>query len=237
MITSTGNNFGAGAISFKSYGCADIVVLNGKVEVSASAPEFLAASTLEIYVPDLPMRKSALTSVFMVMRRGTSLPFATIVKAWIKNKNTICVEKCRLYQYYGDFSLLFACAFVPKGEVGPFSYEGITTVTASSSDATIQLAKSSCIIREHWVSLFALFYSLNGPERTDAFSFTMPELPGDIAAEIPIVVHGGDGYDGSVIMMAEVSGPVFSVPAPSYDAGGPYGTKFLKAFFVRGDNV
>ena len=120
---------------------------------------------------------------------------------------------------------------------GSFSYEGITTVTASSSDATIQLAKSSCIIREHWVSLFALFYSLNGPERTDAFSFTMPELPGDIAAEIPIVVHGGDGYDGSVIMMAEVSGPVFSVPAPSYDAGGPYGTKFLKAFFVRGDNV
>lgn len=236
MITATGNNFGAGAITLKAYATADIVVLNGSVDVDASSQAFLDASVLEIYVPDLPMRKSALTSVFMVMKRQGTLPFATIVQARIKNKNTIAIEKCRLYQYYGNFSLNFCSAFVPKGEVGPFTIEGETSITASSENATVNLYKSSCVIREHWVSIFALFNSLNGPERTDPFSFTMPQLPSDIAADIPIVVHGGSGYDGSVIMMAAVSGQTFSVVSPSYDAGMPYGTKFFKAFFVRGDN-
>lgn len=236
MINATGNNFGAGAISFKAYSTADIVVLNGKVEVDASAPEFLAASQLEIYVPDLPMRKSASTAVFMVMKRQGTLPFATIVESRIKNYNTIVIEKVRLYQYYGNFSLVFACAYVPKGEVGPFAIEGGTSITASSENATVNLYRSSCVIRDHWVSLFAQFNSLNGPERTDPFSFTIPQMPSDIAADVPIVVHSGSGYDGSVIMMAEVSGQTFNVPSPSYDAGMPYGTKFIKAFFVRGDN-
>lgn len=236
MITATGNNFGAGTITFKAYATSDIVVLNGSVDVNASSQAFLDASILEIYVPDLPMRKSAPTAVFMVMKKQGTLPFATLVEARIKNKNTIAIEKCRLYQYYGNFTLNFCCAFVPKGEVGPFSIEGETSITASSDNATVDLYKSTCVIRPNWVSVFAQFNSLNGPERTDPFSFTIPQMPSDIAADIPIVVHNSDGYDGSVIMMAEVSGQTFSVPAPSYDAGMQYGTKFFKAFFVRGDN-
>ncbi len=235
MITATGNNFGAGTISFKAYASADVVVLNGKIDVDVTTPEFLAASQLEIYLPDLPMRKSADTAVFMEMTRQGNLPFATIAKARLKNYNTLVIEKCRLYEYYGNFSLIFACAFVPKGEVGPFTFEGITEISASSSDATVDLYHKTCVVRDNWVALFIEFSNCHAAERTDPFSFTITGLPNDIAAEVPIMVPYGSGYDGTVIMQATVNGPSFSVAAPSYDAGGPYSGKFMKAFFVRGD--
>lgn len=237
MITATGNNFGVGAITFKAYATSDIVVLNGTVDVDVSSQAFLNAKELEIYVPDLPMRRSAPTSVFMVMKNQGIIPFATILEARIKNKNTITIEKTYHHEYYGNFSLNFCCAFVPKGEAAPFSIEGETAITASSENADLVLEKSTCIIREHWVSIFAVFNALNAPERTDPFSFTIPELPSDIAADIPIVVHGYDRFSGSCIMMAEVSGQTFNVPDPSYDANAPYSDKFFKAFFVRGDNA
>ena len=55
MITATGNNFGAGTITFRAYSTEDILVLNGKVEVDVSSQAFLNASQLEIYLPNQPM--------------------------------------------------------------------------------------------------------------------------------------------------------------------------------------
>ena len=52
MITATGNNFGAGTITFRAYSTEDILVLNGKVEVDVSSQAFLNASQLEIYLPN-----------------------------------------------------------------------------------------------------------------------------------------------------------------------------------------
>lgn len=234
LITAIGNNFGAGPITFKAYSTADMLVLNGKVEVSGATPDFLAAGELEIYLPELPMHKSAETAVFMVMTRSGGLPFATLASARIRNHGTLCIEKVPLYRYYANFTLVFACAFVPKGEVGPFTFEGSTAVTVSSGDASLKVADSICVVHEGWVSLFLQFEVLNAPEATDPFGFTVEGLPEDIAAEVPVVVPGGSGYDGSVVAMARVQGPDFRVDAPSYDAGRSRSGKFLKAFFVRG---
>ena len=236
MITAIGNNFGAGPITFKAYSSADILVLNGQVDVSASDPAFLAAKELEIYLPDQPMRKSAETAVYLVMRKQSSAPFATIVKARIRGGNTICIEKCRLYQYYGDFTLVFACAFVPRGEVGPFTFEGVTAVSASIEDGEAQVWKSNCVVREHWVSLFMDLNPLHGAEEDEPFSFEVAGLPNDIHAEIPIMCYGRANSTGTYVMLAEVTGPRFQVINPGYQELWPYGTKFLKAFFVRGDN-
>ncbi len=237
MITAIGNNFGAGTITFKAYSSPDILVLNGRIDVSASDPDFLAAEELEIYLPDQPMKKSADTAVYLGMKMTTTWPFATIVKARLKNYNTIVIEKCPLYPFYGDFSLIFACAFVPKGEVGPFTIEGVTAVSATSSDATINVRHSTCVVREHWASLFMAFNSLTGPDETSPFSFNVTGLPDDIEAEIPIIAHGGYQYSGSPIMMANVSGTLFQIPQPLEVPMSPYTGIFLKAFFVRGDNA
>ena len=236
MITATGNNFGAGAITFRAYSTEDILVLNGKVEVDVTSPEFLAASQLEIYLPTQPMRKSAETSVFMVGKRQNILPTATLAKCRLKNYNTLVIEKCPVYQYYGNFSLVFCCAMVPKGEVGPFTIEGETNISISSENATVGIQKSTCIVRDHWASLFLLFAECKTPEREHDFSFTITGLPNDISGEVPIINPRNSGYTGNPVMMATVNGPVFSVVSPSYDASDPYNGKFMKAFFVRGDN-
>lgn len=236
MITATGNNFGAGTITFRAYSTEDILVLNGKVEVDVSSQAFLNASQLEIYLPNQPMRKSAETAVFMVGKKQGILPTATLVKCRLKNNNTLVIEKCRLYQYYGNFSLVFCCAMVPKGEVGPFTYEGATSISISSQNATVGIFKSTCVVREHWACIFLLFAACKTEERQQDFDFTITGLPNDISGEVPIINPRNSGYDGNPVMMATVNGPVFSVVSPSYDASDPYDGKFFKAFFVRGDN-
>lgn len=235
MITAIGNNFGAGTITFRGYSSADILVLNGKVDVSASDPAFLAADALEVYLPDQPMRKSAETAVYLVMRMQSSMPHATIVKARLRGGNTIRIEKCPLYQYYGDFTLVFACTFVPRGEAGPFTFEGVTPVSASAEAGEAVAAQSACVVREHWASLFVSFSSLHGEEAEEPFSFEVAGLPEDIRAEIPIMICGDISASGTQVMMAEVTGRRFRIASPGYQFGWPYGTKFLKAFFVRGD--
>ncbi len=236
MITATGNNFGAGAITFKAYSTAEILVLNGKVEVAASDPAFRAATELEIYLPNQPMKKSAETAVYMVMIKKGAGPFATIVQAKLKNYNTISIEKCPLYQTYGDFTLVFACAFVPKGKVGLIEQSPYCNVSASSFDYTVTTIWHYIRVTEHWVALFLSFSELYGEDRTAPLSFYASGVPSDVCAEIPIIVHGSQDYDGSVIMMAEVNGASFNIPEPSYDAGDPKAHKFLKAVFVREEN-
>lgn len=236
MIIATGNNFGAGEIKLKAYSTADILVLNGKVDIDVSDPEFLAASQLEIFLPNQPMRKSAETAVYMVGKRQNILPCATLVKCRLKNHNTLVIEKCRLYQYYGNFSLLFCCAMVPKGEVGPFNFEGVTQVSVSSQTATVDIQKSSCVVRDKWAALFIEFGYCKTAERQQDFDFTVTGLPSDIAADVPIIEPRSSGYDGCPIMIANVVGTHFDIVSPSYDASSPYMGKFMKAFFVRGDN-
>ena len=52
-FNSTGNNFGAGQIAFKSHQEENFVVLNAKFTYNPESPEYQAADVLEIYVPDL----------------------------------------------------------------------------------------------------------------------------------------------------------------------------------------
>ena len=84
--------------------------------------------------------------------------------------------------------------------------------------------------------VFLLFAECKTEEREQDFDFTITGLPNDISGEVPIINPRTSGYDGNPVMMATVNGPVFSVVSPSYDASDPYNGKFMKAFFVRGDN-
>ena len=53
MFNSTGNNFGAGQIRFKSYQASNYVVLNAKFSFDPTNENYQACDQLEIYVPDL----------------------------------------------------------------------------------------------------------------------------------------------------------------------------------------
>lgn len=65
MFNSTGNNFGAGQITFKDYQASNYVVLNSKFTFDPTNADYQACDQLEIYVPDLTIDRSAVGGVFI----------------------------------------------------------------------------------------------------------------------------------------------------------------------------
>ena len=95
MIIATGNNFGAGQIEFKEYLSDTMIILNGSLE----------------------------TAVFLTYE-NTYGRMGTIVKSWIKNKTTICLENLEINSKYGSREFWFMCAYLPMGQRNTFEVEG-----------------------------------------------------------------------------------------------------------------
>ena len=94
MFVSTGNNFGAGPISFKDVQESEYVVLNAKISCVPTSAAYQAAEQLEIYVPALSIDRSAesfATAVYTdrVPHTGYTTVFdgGTFLKTWIKDRN------------------------------------------------------------------------------------------------------------------------------------------------------
>ena len=68
LFNSTGNNFGAGTIAFKSHQEENFVVLNAKFTYDPENAAYQAADVLEIYMPDLSIDRSAIAGVIMRFR-------------------------------------------------------------------------------------------------------------------------------------------------------------------------
>ena len=111
MIIATGNNFGAGQIEFKEYLSDNMIILNGRFSFDCTKEEYLNADVLEIYVPELPMKRSLETAVFLTYE-NTYGRMGTIVKSWIKNKTTICLENLEINSKYGSREFWFMCAYI-----------------------------------------------------------------------------------------------------------------------------
>ena len=124
IITSTGNNFGAEQIEFKAVLNENYVILNGRMSFDRMTEEYKAADVLEIYVPDLSMKRSMETAVFMNYTSRQYDRNGTIVRSWIKDKNTICLEKLEVNSAYTDFEFVFFCAYLPKGQRETFIVDG-----------------------------------------------------------------------------------------------------------------
>lgn len=82
-ITATGNNFGAGDIRFQAFIEENYLILNSEVSFDPSNAQYQAVSQLEIYVPDLPIGKSAITGMLMfgtLTERRTARPSRRVFK-------------------------------------------------------------------------------------------------------------------------------------------------------------
>lgn len=92
MFKSTGNNFGGPEITFKDYQDEHEIVLNAIFEYDSTNPAYRNATELEIHVPDLSLSKSAVAGCYFAAygKRG---PVGTVLRTWIKDKNTIVIEK------------------------------------------------------------------------------------------------------------------------------------------------
>lgn len=235
MITTTGNNFGAYTIQLKDYQSDKMVILNGRVVLDPTNEDYIAAKQLEIYVPDLSIPKSTTTAVFQ-QGMSWSRPMVTALKSWIKNKNTIVVEKpIVLKSAAAEPELMFFCAYVPKGV--RFTPEGMTPTPLTIENASldnISFNYQHCFITDHWVYLAAQIRGTKTETEGAEFSFRMAGLPNDLTADVPFFFNSySHSEDGSYEVPINITGDQFTcfgVSGTNWSEGGVIETRI---FLVR----
>ena len=235
MITATGNNFGAYAIQLKDYQSDKMVVLNGRFELNPESEEYQAAQQLEIYVPDLSLPKSTMTAVFQ-HGKSWAKPMVTALKSWIKDKNTIVIEKpLVLKSSSAEPELDFFCAYVPKGV--RFTPEGMTPTPLTIENATLpnmSITYQHCFITDNWVFLAIQIRGTKTENEGDEFSFRLNGLPNDISADVPFFFNAYSyTEDGSYEVPVHITGDqltCFGVTGTNWSQGGVMETR---VFIVR----
>ena len=235
MITATGNNFGAGTIQLKDYQNSNMVILNGRIALDPTNEAYIAAQQLEIYVPDLSIPKSTVTAVFQ-HGKSWAKPMVTALKSWIKDKNTIVVEKpIVLKSASAEPELDFLCAYVPKGI--RFTPEGMTPVSLAIQDATlndVRIEYQHCFITDNWVFLATQIRGTKTENEGDPFSFRLAGLPSGLSVDVPFFFNAYSySEDGSYEVPINITGDLLSctgVSGLNWSQGGVMETRI---FIVR----
>lgn len=236
MITATGNNFGAGTIQLKDYQSDKMIILNGRVPLDPSQADYEAASQLEIYVPDLRLPKSTTTAVFL-HGLNWEKKYITAVRSWIKDKNTIVVEKPPIFRRASDGPVLdFLCAYVPKGVRFDIQDMQLTTLAiADSTSESAQIHYQQCFITDNWVSLAIQLQGFKAENEGDPFSLRLTGLPNNIAADVPFFFNSYTySYPGSFEIPISIQGDQLSCAGVTgiHHSGGY--TIETKVFLIRG---
>ncbi|MBR5677827.1 MAG: hypothetical protein IKX20_06790 [Paludibacteraceae bacterium] len=242
MFNSTGNNFGAGTIQFKDYQAENYVVLNAKFTYDPSNADYRAANVLEIYVPDLSINRSAVTGVILTFQdRYVYSSYTwnndggTAVKSWIKDKNTICIEKLTNFDEKVEHTI-FIQAFYPTLNQGGSTTKG-TRTRIDMTQETRYLYWSSetfCVIFEHWVFLHMQFSSCSYSYRNQPWEANMGNFPTDVNADVPFL-GGSNQYNPSVngYSLAHIENGVFTCQERMSGFESTGYDPFIFAFLVR----
>lgn len=195
MFNSIGNNFGAGTIQFKDYQASNYVVLNAKFSYRTDSAAYLAAQQLEIYVPDLAIDRSAEVGVFVrfIDRRtfyGSDLNYdgGTVLKSWIKDKNTIVIEKLTDFDEKGEL-IIYILALYPTLNQGSNTIKG-TKVALNPSQPTKYLyweMDTFFVAFEHWVFLTMHFARCSMGYESQTWECGLPDFPTDVTADVPFM--------------------------------------------------
>lgn len=175
-ITATGNNFGAGDISFRAFFEENYLILNSEVTFDPSNAAYQAVSQLEIYVPDLPIEKSAVTGMLMF---GTlnSKKYGTVIKSWIQDKNTIVVEKVTAWDHNDTVTLVFSNSFVPRNVKGSINVLPWKFVTLLETVGKISTYQNYWTFTDEWVFMAITFGKIEQVDGDTNVSFKIKNLP------------------------------------------------------------
>ena len=242
MIIATGNNFGAVEIRFLDYQTENMVILQGKFIVDASAEAFQKADVLEIYVPTLSIGKSTEVPAYMVGKvkdyNGLMQPRGTIVKTWLKGHNTICIEKITDWDVGTELTYYFSLAYISLGKRVEYKREGgvILKLTEPSVDGEWRFSSQGmCVVRDNWVFCCAPFDDLYTSEDDVPFTFRLEGLPDDIELDIPMIGNDSSWTPwGNDMPEFHIKGDLFSCTKGLPESvNHPNGGQFFHFFAVR----
>lgn len=241
MFVSTGNNFGAGQIRFKSYQAENYLVLNANFSFLTGNPDYQAAEVLEISVPTMRIDRSVEVGVFVGFRdrrqsygSGTCYDGCTLARSWIKDSNTICIEKLACMS--GKEKLyIYIAALYPQLNQG--LSDGKQTKNSISLTPLPECcpfnSKSMFVVKEHWVMLLLILGNVPGAISSSPWASAIENLPVDIQGVLPFC-GGSQQYNGEFNGLSEITikeGRFTSRYRCMVQDGS-----FAFAFLVRGDN-
>jgi hypothetical protein len=237
MITLAMNNFGCGSITLKDYQSAAICVLNGKITVDLTNPDYMAATRLELDLPaDFAMPKSAMSTAILV----SNVPidrYGTVLHCWIEN-NKLCIEKITEWDSFGNYEIHINSAFVTRGYHGDDFLKVTNTLTILNPGNLYHFSDYHYVETNDYVYFTAMFtdfprYSVNGQ---GPFTLQLSGFAPDVSGEIPLVVHGNvidASKKGSRLTVGsfENGNLTFSYPEGAGNMGGS--NSFFNFFAVR----
>lgn len=210
MIQVISNNFGADYIDFKTFEKPGLVVVNGRFFFDPSNEAYRSASVLEIKVSDMGLSRSTNAVVYLVDREN-EMPHATILKAWIRDCNTICIEPCRCFDERPMLDIIFCSGFVAKGFRTEMEVDepARMTVYADAGNFTLDYPSlySQLIVKDgKWGFMSMIFSKFQAPELGQEFSFIIPELPDNMDAWGVIVIDENYQDVGSPVCICKITG-------------------------------
>lgn len=239
MITSTGNNFGAGQISLKDFQNDKVVILNGKFSFNNKSEAFKAVSVLEFYVPDLSIPRSGMSAGYIMFEVEGKF-YGTTVKTWVKNQNTVCVEKLDYWSDQTDeYTIYLLSLYAPKGQRGVFELgkETRLTVTDTTSNNRYDYYQS-CYINEEWCMVALMTGQYNTGSEIEDDVVTLEGFPTDVDVELPFVgdnINGVQTY-GTDMLKATIKNGVLTIKQIQFGWGGMPRSHFLYGIFIRNRN-
>ena len=196
MFSSIRNNFGAGTIQFKDVFDTNFLILNATFSYRTDNPAYLEADVLEITVPDLPIDRSAECGVVMrFVDRGQSYGYpyvsdgGTVLKSWIKNKNTICIEKITAFDDHTEMIIYIQSMYLQLNRGANASTGVKKRITSKPTSNYIYWGSSLfCVIYPRWVFLHLDYSSAAYAVRNEDWRCTFEGLPLDVKADAPIMM-------------------------------------------------
>ena len=195
MFNSISNNFGAGTIQFKDVRESNYIILNATFTYRTDSPAYQAADVLEITVPDLNIDRSTIAGVVMrFIDRRTSYSTlivsdgGTILKSWIKDKNTICIEKLTDFDDHEEMIIYIQTIYLQLNQGGNAT-KGIKKGLSPKQPETYLYWGSSnfCVVYPKWVFIHIDFSSSKYAYRDSDWRCTFEGLPVDVKGDIPII--------------------------------------------------
>ena len=236
MFKSTGNNFGGPQITFKDYQSEHEIVLNAVFDYDSTNEAYRKARQLEIYVPDLKFSKSAVAGCFFAATYEDG-DIGTTVRTWIKNRNTIVIEKLTTWDNYTNHRIYICTMYGLRG-FRNVQFEQLKPLGISLQQSESIGYPSDQIYYEtkDWVFLI---FSLGEPnwnvKGKHCFLSSYRDFPEDIDAVLPYVSgmhHNGEpGMNILQIQMKE--GQILIPPLPQGMSTGTGWDSMFYAFIVR----
>lgn len=230
------NNFGVAEVEFRDWQEKGLVILNGVIRIDTENESYKAAEVLEITVLDLSISRSAVTAVFL--RSSKADGASTVVKSWIKDARTICVEKLPKFDELGPLTLYFASAYVALGQRMDCPMNTVIRTTIVNGEAGKQsISNAKAVVTDNWCYLYICFDKFAGANYKDAFECTLEGLPEDIDITFPVVTASAYSYTfGTPTSACRLKGKTLSCEGRLAFGEGTNQGDFISIFIVRNGN-